>query len=194
MKRLKELAQRQSAHERIVEYRTYPLAEGKILVEGSLKDRRMMDGYNWCGDPQPPGTIHHICVRLLMGDWPLAVLDAEGEFITTPYEHCHSLEEVVSRLVGITIKSGYSDEVIQRIGGIHGCSHLTHLIIGMGPAALHGYWSARSLKRPECPRSIEEMQGLPYLLNSCKFWQADGPNINIVKDLIAKKYQPDESI
>lgn len=194
MKRLKELAKSQNVHERIVEYRTYPLAEGRILVEGSLKDRRMMDGYDWCGDPQPPGIIHHMCVRLLIGDWPLKVMDAEADFIATPQEFCHALEDVVTKLIGITIKSGYSDEVVHRIGDIKGCSHMTHLVIGMGPAALHGYWSARQLQRSECPRSIEEMQSLPFLLNSCKFWQPDGPIIDKVKDIISKKCQSDEPI
>jgi hypothetical protein len=72
--------------------------------------------------------------------------------------------------------------VLKQIGGIQGCSHLTHLILAMGPAVLHGYWTQRSRKPRPLPRSLDEYAGLETLKNSCRLWREDGPLIERIKD------------
>jgi hypothetical protein len=79
MGNLKNLIHGEPVHERRLELRTYPLEEDKIVVEGSLKDDRLRKGYHWDGRPRPKGTVHWMCVRLLVGGWPLTILDAEAD-------------------------------------------------------------------------------------------------------------------
>jgi hypothetical protein len=182
MSALKELIREAPVHERKMEIRTYPLKDHRVIVEGWLRDERLLDGYHWDGRPRPRGVVHWMGVRLLVGDWPLTILEAEAEMPTIPHEQCPTVLESVKKLVGLSITAGYSTQVRRRLGGVKGCSHLTHLILAMGPAALHGLWAHHSRQPQPVPRSFEEISGLPYLINSCKLWKEDGPFIREIKE------------
>ncbi|MBA4394068.1 MAG: hypothetical protein C0407_10990, partial [Desulfobacca sp.] len=179
---LKELIRQAPVHERKMEIRTYPLEDDRVIVEGWLRDERLLTGYHWDGRPRPSGVVHWMGVRLLIGDWPLTILEAEAEMPTVPHKLCPTVLESVKKLVGLSITSGYSNQVRRRLGGVKGCNHLTHLILAMGTAALHGFWTHLSRQPQPVPRSFEEIPGLPYLINSCKLWKEDGPFIQEIKE------------
>ena len=187
MTRLKDLIEEAPVHERLMEFRTYPLEGDRLIIEGRLKDERLTKGYHWDGSEHPPDIVHHICVRLLIGGWPISILDAEAEMEEVPHELCAEMSEAVKKIVGLTIASGYSGQVRRRLGGIRGCSHMTHLIVAMGPAALHGYWAHQSRRRRPVPRSLEEFPGLAYVVNSCALWKKDGPLIRMIREAIEKR-------
>jgi hypothetical protein len=185
--RLKDLIQGPPVHERMLEIRTYPLDDERLIVEGCLKDERLVLGYYWDGRPRPTGIVHWMCVRLLVGGWPLSILDVEAEMPQVPYELCQTTLDAVQRLVGLSIVSGYGEAVHQRLGGVEGCAHLTHLITTMGPAALHGYWAQRSRRPRPLPSSLEEFPGLDTLINSCKLWREGGPLAQNIRETLEKR-------
>lgn len=187
MTRLTDLMEEAPVHKRLMEFRTYPLEQNRLIIEGRLRDERFNKGYGWDGTERPPGVVHHICVRLLVGGWPLSILDAEAEMERVPHELCARMSQAAKKIIGLTIASGYSGQVRNRIGGTRGCSHMTHLIIAMGPAALHGYWAHQSRRRRPVPRSLEEFPGLTYVVNSCELWKKDGPLIRMVHDAIKRQ-------
>ena len=121
-----------------------------------------------------------MCIRFLVGGWPLTILDAEGEMPNIPHDQCPTTLEGIKRAVGIKIVAGYSEQIRKTFGGVRGCNHMTHLMMVMGTAALHGYWTQHSRKPRPVPRSLEEFEALPQLVNSCALWGEDGP---IMKDL-----------
>ena len=182
MAKLKELIKGAPVHERRLELRSYPLEDGRLIIEGWLRDERLVDGYHWNGVPREPGVVHWMCIRFLVGDWPLTILDAEGEMPNVPHDQCPTTLERIKRVVGIKIVAGYSGQIRKIFGGVRGCNHLTHLMMVMGTVALHGYWTHHSRERRPVPRSLEEFEALPQLLNSCALWRKDGP---IMKDLKA---------
>ena len=177
---LKELIQDAPVHERKLELRSYPLEDGRIIVEGWLRDERLVDGFHWNGLPREPGVVHWMCIRFLVGGWPLTILEAEGEMPNVPHDRCPTTLEGIKRAVGIKIVAGYSEQIRKIFGGVRGCNHMTHLMMVMGTAALHGYWTQHSRKPRPVPRSLEEFEALPQLVNSCALWGEDGP---IMKDL-----------
>ncbi len=63
-----------------------------------------------------PGVVHWMCVRLLVGGWPLSILDAEAEMPGIPHELCATTMERLKRLVGLSIASGYSRKVLKCLG------------------------------------------------------------------------------
>lgn len=186
MNRLKGLIKGAPVHERGLEIRTYPLEDNRIITEGWLRDERFMPGYDWEGNQWAPGVVHRICVRLLIGGWPLSIVDAEAEMPDVPHELCPATLESVKNVVGMNIVSGYGDQVKERLGGIKGCAHLTHLIVAMGSAALHGYWAHRSRKRGPLPRSLEQIPGFSFVINSCQIWKEGGPLIRMIKERLKK--------
>lgn len=187
MGKIKEMIKESQVHERRMELRTYPAEDNKVIVEGWLRDERFEEGYHWNGQRRPPGVVHWMCVRMLVGDWPIKILDAEAEMPGVPHELCVETMESLQKIIGLPIVSGYSDEVRKRLGGVNGCTHMTHLIVTMGPAALHGFWAQQSRKPMPVPKSFDEIAALPYLLNSCQLWAEDGPFVKMMKEEIDKK-------
>lgn len=186
MRTLKELIKEAPVHERKLTIHTYPLEDGRVIVEGRLRDERLVFGYHRDGSPRPPGVVHWMGVRLLIGDRSLTILEAEAEMPTVPHALCPTVADSVKKLIGLTIVSGFSNQVRKRLGGVEGCSHMMHLVLAMGPAALHGYWAAQSLEPYPVPRSFEEIPGLPYLINSCQLWKEDGPLIQEIREKFRK--------
>jgi len=175
MSHLKEKIQNAPVHERKIEIRTFPVENSQVIVEGWLRDERLMPGYTWEGKERPPGLVHWMGVRLLIGDWPLTILDAEAEMRQTPHEQCPTVQDTVKKVIGTSILAGFSNEIRERLGGIEDCSHMTHLILAMGPAALHGFWAQQTREPRPVPRTREEFVGLPLLVNSCLLWREGGP-------------------
>jgi hypothetical protein len=186
MSRLKDLIQGPAVHQRKIEIRTIPVENQQIIVEGWLTDHRLLEGYHWDGRPRPPGVVHRLGVRLLIGNRPPAIQEAEAEMVDIPHELCSTVADAVQKIVGLAVTAGFGEQVRRRLGGIEGCSHLTHLILAMGPAILHGFWAHHSRQPRPVPRSREEVQGLPYLINSCRLWREDGPLLQLVDETIAR--------
>jgi len=184
MPQLKQMTQGAPVHERKIEIRSYPAGPQQIIVEGWLKDDRRVGGFHWDGRPRPPGVVHRLGIRLLVGGWPLTIQEAEAEMVEIPHELCRTLEESLKKTIGLTIASGFTDQVRRLLGGLEGCSHLTHLLLAMAPAILHGYWTQHSRKPRPVPKSMDEVQGLSILVNSCQLWKENGPLIQLVQETI----------
>jgi hypothetical protein len=186
MSRLKDLLSGPPVHQRQIEIRTVPLDSRQIVVEGWLTDNRLMTGYHWDGRPRPPEVVHRIGVRFLVGGWPPAILEAEADLAEIPHELCLTVADTVGKMVGVSVAAGFSEQVRRRLGGVEGCSHLTHLILAMGPAILHGFWAQHSRQPRPTPKTRDEVQGLPYLINSCRLWREDGPLLQLMDETIAR--------
>jgi hypothetical protein len=183
---LKTLAAGKSPiHRRRISISTYPLEGLRVLVEGWLHDERMVPIYrHWDSRPRHEGPIHGLCLRLLVGGYPLAVEDAEAEMPITPNSLCDTAQDSVKKLIGLEIRSGYSERVRDIMGGAAGCTHLTHLAVVMGPAALHGFWTFYAQNPRPAPKTLDQVEGLEYLLNSCHLWTPDGPYVTELKELL----------
>ena len=181
MPSLREKMSDKPIHSRSLDLRTYPLDGDKIIVEGRLKDERFKGGYGLDGKARKEGLVHHMAVRLLVGGMPPTILNAEAEMSHVPHELCHSTEDCVEKVIGLTIKSGFGELVHKKIGGVEGCAHLAHLVMVMGQEAVHGYWTHKLASQPPDPRPFEEIEGLSYVINSCVLWREDGPLYREIK-------------
>jgi hypothetical protein len=177
-------------HQRVLDLSTYALDDEKVVVEGSLRDERFRPIYDLSGQKREKGVIHHMIVRLLVGGIPLRVLDAEAEMPHVPLPLCVTTRESVKKMIGLKIKSGFGEKVHTLIGGVKGCAHLTHLLTVMAQEALHGYWTHKMRKPEPPPGSLEEIEGLSYLLNSCSLWREDGPIMQEIKDFLEGREAP----
>ncbi len=182
MSRLMELVKEAPVHERRLEFKSFPVADNRLVVEGWLHDERFADGYHWNGSARPAGVVHWMCVRLLVGGWPLSILDAEAEMPNVPHELCPTTLDSVKKVIGLSIAHGYSEEVRHRLGGTQGCTHMTTLLIAMGPAAIHGYWTQLSRQPRPAPQSLEDLPGLAAVINTCALWTEDGPFLTALRE------------
>jgi Protein of unknown function (DUF2889) len=158
-------------HVRSVEVSTYECEGEGIIVEGILKDERLKQYYLLSGEVHPPGTLHHMIIRMLIVD-RLAIKKIEVEMPRTPHADCIETINSLKEIEGLNIAPGFSARVKKITGGIKGCSHLTTLFLVMAPAAVQGYWSNIARKPFNDKLSRESME--KYLVDTCYTWRNDG--------------------
>lgn len=173
-------------HARDIRIATYAAGEDSIIVEGTLMDQRLRESYYFTGEKKQPGTIHHMIVRLLLKGRELLIEEVEVEMPCVPREGCEELRESLRPIIGLSISSGFTNEVKRRIGGIKSCYHLMALVLAMAPAAVQGYFSFRAL-RPMGVENIPREDRLKYIpVDTCRMWRRDGPLVRRVIEELGK--------
>jgi hypothetical protein len=71
---LKELIKGDPIHSRMLDFKTYPLDEERVIVAGKLKDERLLPFYDEAGQLAKGGVIHEMLLYLLIGGMPLIIL------------------------------------------------------------------------------------------------------------------------
>jgi len=172
-------------HTRTIEMSTYETDKGDIIVEGTLKDNRLIPTYRLSGENRPPQTVHHMVIRMRIGASSFSIEDIEAEMPEIPHSECPQTSESLLKIKGMKIAPGFTDKVKKRLSGINGCSHLTALIHAMAPAAVQGIWVYNSRKPENAGISFDMLQD--YLIDTCWVWRKDGPLETRLKKELKKK-------
>lgn len=184
---LKERISGEPLHGRCIDMKTYALDEETILVEGWLREDRFHAVYDLTGEQCPPGPVHHMAIRLLVGGTPLTILDAEAEMEHVPLDICRTTLATVRSVIGLDIAAGFQKKVRRLMGGEKGCAHLTHLLTVMSQAVFQGALAHKRRDQIPIPNALEEIAGLKSLVGSCRAWGADGPKMRNLKAAIGNK-------
>ena len=189
MSRLMQMAEGK-AHERTITIATYPAGPEKVIVEGSLVDRRLNDYYLVTGEKRPAGEIHHMTVRLLVETAGFSIEDVEVELVAVPREECAEVRDTLAVIKGEKIARGYSNRMKSLLGGVKSCTHLMTLLIAMGPASFQGIFSSRAQKPMDMAAMLADPSRARFfmntLLNTCRVWREDGPALKKLRDTIEK--------
>jgi Protein of unknown function (DUF2889) len=184
MTSLKEMIHANPIHSRIMDFKTYALENERVIVRGRLTDERFQTVYDLGGQVRDKGVVHDMVIYLLIGGMPLTILEADAEMPHVPLDLCTTTRESIRRIVGLEIKSGFGEKVHKLIGGGVGCAHLTHLLVVMAQAALHGHWTHKMSRRRPVPRTLDEIEELSYFVDSCALWKEDGPIVQGIKKIL----------
>lgn len=160
-------------HTRTIEMSTYETDKGDIIVEGILKDNRLIPYYRPSGEKRPPHTVHHMVIRMRIGASSFSIEDIEAEMPEIPQDECPQTSENLLKIKGMKIAPGFTEKVKKRLGGINGCSHLTALVHAMASAAVQGIWVYNSRKPENAGMSLDMLDD--YLIDTCWVWRKDGP-------------------
>jgi hypothetical protein len=144
----------------------------QLEVRGVLEDRRPRGVPSWLqhdGD-----VIHRMEVTLTVRHPDLVITAVDARMDTFPHPGlCPEALPPVQSLVGLTIGRGFTRAVNQRLGREKGCTHLTALILAMGPVVRQGAGAAFGFpRRPPNPEGPRER---PWFINSCQAWREGGP-------------------
>lgn len=180
----------EKAHERSMNFSTYPVDDMNIIVEGTLIDKRLSDYYLASGEKKPAGVIHHMVIKMLIDITEMAISEIEVEMHVCPREWCTEIIDSMQLIKGVKITSGFSARIRDLIGGVKGCTHLVTLLTAMGPAALQGLWSYKAQKpygkgSTEFDKKRIRMM-LKRIKNTCYMWREDGPGYGELKESIDK--------
>lgn len=162
---------RDHIHSREIRCRGYRRRDGLWDVEGFLEDTKTYsfdnhdrEGIN-AGEP-----IHRMFIRLTVDD-ELTVRAAEAATGAAPFAICGNVASVFDTLVGLRIGPGWRRAVRHRMAGVHGCTHLTDLLLGpVTTTVIQTVAPARSKRQ-----GIGADGGKPAMIDSCHAFGAAGP-------------------
>lgn len=162
---------RDHIHSREIRCRGYRRRDGLWDVEGFLEDTKTYSfdnhdrqGIN-AGEP-----IHRMRIRLTVDD-ELTVKAAEAATEAAPFAICGNVAPVFDFLVGLRIGSGWRRAVRQRMAGVHGCTHLTDLLLGPVTTTVIQTVAPARAKR----QGPDAKGGKPAMIDSCHAFAGDGP-------------------
>jgi hypothetical protein len=135
-------AERQLMHLRSVELNGYKRADGRWDIEARLVDRKDHDYPLSAKTLRRGEAVHDMAVRITI-DHQMNVLDACASSDAAPYDGlCTGIAPDYGKyLVGLNLFHGFRKAVKERLAGIHGCSHLTELVMYLPTAALQTFAS-----------------------------------------------------
>ncbi len=160
---------REPIHRRLVECRGYRRADGLWDIEGHLTDTK---SYPFTsehrGRLEPGDPVHDMWLRLTVDD-DLTVVDAVAVTDAGPFAICGDIAPAFAKLIGLRIGPGWRGAIRERLGGVHGCTHLVELL---GPLATAAFQTIFPLKSRQAAASDDDRP--PVLLDTCHAFARDG--------------------
>lgn len=176
---------RQHLHTRRVVCQGFFRDDGLWDIEGRITDEKTYEHANeWRGPLKPGDFVHDMSIRLTI-DHTFTIVDAEAVTDKSPYSMCGDIAPAFRKLVGLRIGGGFHRAVRERLGGVHGCTHIVELL---GPVATTAFQTvsskkARDLNRehrkktgtlpPKDPNAAPKPRRKPYMLDTCHTWASD---------------------
>lgn len=118
---------RRPLHRRALDVQVFARDDGQFDVEAGLTDTKTHD-VPLAGLPRKAGEPIHQMRLLLTVDAQLTITAATSETLWMPYPPaCGEHGDAYARLVGLNLMKSFRRAVIERLGGVRGCTHLTEL-------------------------------------------------------------------
>lgn len=147
-----------------------------FVIRGTLNDfRRLPYRQYLSGEIKEPGTIHNMTVEMEISLPELVILSAKCSMQSVPNEDCREISGCVDRIIGLSIKRGFTRTVRDLLGGNKGCLHITQLVLTMGSAAAQALWAFNSSRGAAERKARSKDMDAAMLVNSCWLWRPDGP-------------------
>ena len=162
------VARREQVHTRRIELQGYSREDGLFDIEARLTDTKSHGFPNedrgWIDVGEP---LHGMSMRMTV-DEEMTIVAFEAATDYSPYAICPEIAPNYAKLAGLRIGPGFLRAVAERVGGVHGCTHLRELMQQMGTVAYQTLY-------PVLARKKTGGTGRPALLNSCYAYREDGP-------------------
>ncbi|BBK34494.1 DUF2889 family protein [Stella humosa] len=168
-------APREQLHTRTVECRGYRREDGLWDIEGHIVDTKTYPfDSNWRG-AMPPGTpVHDMWIRLTVDD-DLVVRAIEAVTDSSPFPICPDITPNFQRVIGLSIKTGWTQQVRSLLGGVEGCTHLVELLGPVATTAFQTIFPWRERQRRAQAATSSGPQRRPAHLDTCHALALDGP-------------------
>ncbi len=162
---------RNKIHNREIHAQGFQRDDGLWDIESRLVDTKSYSFDNTeRGSINSGEAIHDISIRLTLND-EMTVQSAEAIIDSGPFTMCGDITPSFSSLVGLSIKPGWRRDVLQRLGGTKGCTHLVDMLLG--PLAVTAWQTVNPARQKR--NSASAASGKPPLLNSCHAFSASSP-------------------
>ncbi len=162
--------ERERLHTRRIELHGYRRADGLFDIEATLADTK-----SYAFTTEDRGLVdvgeklHGMAMRMTV-DEDMTIVGFEAATDHSPYAICPEIAPNYASLVGIRIGRGFLRAAAERVGGVHGCTHLRELLQQMATVAFQTLYPIRAKREPQ-----EGAASKPSLINTCYAYREDGP-------------------
>jgi hypothetical protein len=126
---------RRPLHNRDIALRGFEREDGLYDIEAHLTDTKSYAFENMeRGNIEPGMPLHDMWVRLTVGE-DMVIRSCEAVSDATPYAICPQAAPNFAALAGVSIGPGFNRAVKERVGGVHGCTHLREVLAQMATVA-----------------------------------------------------------
>ncbi len=158
---------RKPLHTRRIELHGYEREDGMFDVEAHMTDTKaeplLMEDR---GTIEPGEPLHGMALRMTV-DRSMTIVAFEAVTDYSPYSICPDIAPNYASLVGLPIRAGFLRAAAERVGGVHGCTHLRELLQPMATVAVQTMYRQRKQQQAQGSK--------PKMLNSCYAYREDGP-------------------
>lgn len=164
---------RRRVHSRSIVCDAYACDDGLYEIEASLRDVKPHAtevpgrGLVPAGEP-----IHDLKIKIAI-DEDKRIVKASVDVVDAPFPSCREIGEPYHRLVGLTIRPGFTRQVRKMFKSTSGCTHLTEMLPIIATVV---YQISRDRQR-----GAEDQPGARhdafFYINSCYSLQTDGENV-----------------
>lgn len=163
---------RKLIHTREVRCLGFERDDGLWDIEGTITDVKAYSFENQDRGTIAAGTpLHEMRVRVTVDD-NLVVKDIAAVTEYSPFNICPEIADGVKSLIGERIAAGWTKTVLEKMGGIAGCTHIMQLILG--PLATTVFQTVQPAlnKRRRDAGIKDDPTKKPPLLNTCYGWSS----------------------
>ncbi len=164
---LSEPVARTPLHTRRIVLQGYHRDDGLFDVEAFLTDTKAAGfvaeerGFIEAGEP-----LHGMALRMTV-DEDMMIVAFEAVTDYSPFRICPEIAPNFASLAGIRIGRGFVRAAAERVGGVHGCTHLREILQQMATVAFQSLYPVRAKRAAAVPTAT------PPLLNTCHAYGSD---------------------
>ena len=152
------------------EFRHLAVAVGEFLL---LDAHAMQQGEVKIGEP-----LHEMLLRVTIDD-SFTIHDVIAATDNSPFAMCPDITPNYKSLVGIQMGAGWRKAIRQKVGGVHGCTHLTELLFPMATVAMQTIWPLLRHRKNKVDSAVEKSDRRPLVLDTCHAWSSDSPVVKV---------------
>lgn len=158
-------------HVRSIRIEAFERDDGLWDLEASLTDVKPY-AFQLRTGPRPAGQpVHDMKLRLTF-DLRMNVVDVVAVSDEVPYPgHCETIGPDYRALVGLNLLDGFRKGIATRLGGIHGCTHMSELAAVLPTAAVQALAGAAI--------RVDDDERRPMQLDRCHALRTDGEAVRI---------------
>ncbi len=142
------------------------------LFDLKSRDFALATGVRKVGEP-----VHELRLVVTI-DAQMNIVDARAESKWVPYPgYCESILPEYRRLIGLNLFRDFRRHVREKLGGAHGCTHLTELADVLPSAAVQAFANEVYPTRDAALPEQHTDQRKPFQLDRCHALRSAGPAV-----------------
>lgn len=156
----------------------------RYRLAGRLTDTSRHGDYGEAAHDSPTTVIHDFIVEGELEGRDLIITELAVRAETHPYRQCPAIVPSCRTLVGTSLAGGWRRAVLDALGGVAGCTHVTTLLVGLAEARTMAFFlqmnSAAAYNEETRTDGRWTATGLdltPSIVDACHVLTSSGPVI-----------------